>query len=420
MIKRVNENISNHINKNQGLLKHIILIGITSGISTIFTLFFQMYMGRKLGPSIYGELISLMAILFIILTGFSVIHTILTKFFSEFKAKKQYKKIGYLFTATLRYLFFSGVWGFVVIVSLSYFIALFLKLSSVVPVVIFGLIFWVGFLTPVKVGILRGLQKFFVLGTSDILEGSFRLLIGVILVSIGFGINGALIAIFFGILISVLFGINSVKYLFGLKKERVFFQDIYRYAMPAFFALISIAIMANIDILLVKYFFDSVNAGFYAAASVLATLPFFVSNSFAAIMFPKVSELHNNKKDTRSSLRHSFAYTLIVVIGVLIILFLFPNFIVNIIFGEQYKINGLAGLLALPFGALSLSNILVTYNLAIGRKRFLFLLPLFLFLEVLLISLFHKTLYQVALVLIILLVPLFFILLLFSKREFRR
>ena len=123
------------------------------------------------------------------------------------------------------------------------------------------------------------------------------------------------------------------------------------------------------------------------------------------------------KKDTSSSLRHSLGYTFIIAAAVIMLLFLFSNPFIRLIFGEGYSIGYLPGFLGIAFGALSLSNVLVTYNLAVGRKRLLFLLPLFMLLEILTITLFHNSMMQIAGGLMALLVPLFLILFLVNRKE---
>lgn len=417
MIKKVHRHVVKHLNKNKGLLKHVVILSSAAVVTTIFTLLFKIYLGRKLGPSLFGELISLVAILFIILTSFSVLHTTLAKFFSHYNSKKQYGKMKYLFNKALKFLFFSGMWAFIAILAFSRFIYTFLKLNSIYPVIIFAFVIWISFLVPLRVGILRGLQKFSVLGVIDSIESILRLALAVLFVSLGFGVNGALIAIFLGIFFSFFSVFNLAGSLFKLKEQKIQHIHVYNYAVPVFFSLVSIAVMANIDIVLVKYFFEPVKAGLYAAASVLATVPFLASNSFSAVMFSKASELHSLKKDTKSSLRHSLAYTFIIASAVTILLFLFSNPIIRLIFGEGYSIGYLPGFLSIAFGALSLSNILVTYNLAIGRKRLLFLLPLFMLMEILTITLFHDTANQIAFGLIALLVPLFLIIFWGNRKE---
>src|SRR3989338_5152815 len=185
MIKIVHRHVVKHLNKNKGLLKHIVVLSSASIVTTIFTLLFKIYLGRKLGPSLFGELISLVAILFIMLTGFSVLHTTLAKFFSHYNSKKQYGKMRYLFNKALRFLFFSGMWAFITILSFSHFIYRFLKLTSIYPVVIFSFIIWISFFIPLRVGILRGLQRFFAMGTIDSIESILRLVLAVIFVSLG-------------------------------------------------------------------------------------------------------------------------------------------------------------------------------------------------------------------------------------------
>ena|SRR3989344_2048899 len=417
MIKIVHRHVVKHLNKNKGLLKHIVVLSSASVITTIFTVLFKIYMGRKLGPGLFGELISLVAILFIILTGFSVLHTTLAKFFSHYNSRKQYGKMKYLFNKASKFLFFSGMWAFIAILSFSQFIYRFLKLNSIYPVIIFAFVIWISFLVPLRVGILRGLQRFFVLGFTDSIESILRLVLAVVFVSLGLGVNGALLAIFLGILFSVLSVAGSVSFLSKAKEQKIPHIHVYNYAVPVFFSLVSLAVMANIDIVLVKYFFEPVKAGLYAAASVLATIPFLASNSFSAVMFSKVSELHSLKKGTESSLRHSLGYTFIIAAAVIMLLFLFSNPFIRLIFGEGYSIGYLPGFLGIAFGALSLSNVLVTYNLAVGRKRLLFLLPLFMLLEILTITLFHNSMMQIAIGLIALLVPLFLIIFLVNRKE---
>ncbi|MBI2124867.1 hypothetical protein HYT92_03690, partial [Candidatus Pacearchaeota archaeon] len=72
MIKKIHRHVARHLDKNKGLLKHMVILSSASVVTTIFTVLFKIYAGRKLGPGLFGELISLVAILFIILTGFSV------------------------------------------------------------------------------------------------------------------------------------------------------------------------------------------------------------------------------------------------------------------------------------------------------------------------------------------------------------
>ncbi len=72
---------------------------------------------------------------------------------------------------------------------------------------------------------------------------------------------------------------------------------------PVLIMLISLTSIFNIDVLLVKHFFDSINAGYYAALSLLGKMIFFGSWSVSMVMFSKVSEAYALNKNYKNILK---------------------------------------------------------------------------------------------------------------------
>ena len=92
MIKKLNK----YLDGNEKLLKHSLIIFIAGLLAGFFNYIFQIYMGRALGPEQYGILGALFSIFYIESFAYTGIDTIITKFISEYKARKQFGKINSL------------------------------------------------------------------------------------------------------------------------------------------------------------------------------------------------------------------------------------------------------------------------------------------------------------------------------------
>jgi len=117
-------------------------------------------------------------------------------------------------------------------------------------------------------------------------------------------------------------------------------------------------------------------------------------------MFPKVSEEKTRGGDSLPLLKQSLIYSLLLCLGAALFFFFFPKLIINI-FRPAYSaavpplLKGF-GFALIP---LALTTILVYYNLAVHRMKFIYGLGGGVFLHIVLLSKFHATLLQVILVL---------------------
>ena len=152
-------------------------------------------MGRALGPSSYGVLGALMSLLFLLVVPTVTIQTTLTKFVSELNAEKQYGKVKHLLTSMLKTFSIISLIGLIIYIFLSKPIASFLHIP-VAPVLIFGGFLVFALLLPISRGVMQGLQWFKNLGINMAFEGISKVVIGIFLVMIGLGVNGAAYAIF--------------------------------------------------------------------------------------------------------------------------------------------------------------------------------------------------------------------------------
>jgi O-antigen/teichoic acid export membrane protein len=154
-----------------------------------------------------------------------------------------------------------------------------------------------------------------------------------------------------------------------------------------------IAIPTNIDLVLIKHFFNSVDASLFTAVTVFGKMVLAVSVAITTVMYPKIVEAHVKNDKTRNILNKSLLYTLLPVGLITIIFYLLPKFLLGLFYGDEYL--G-ADILLKYYGIFAFFFSLVTvflYNsLANNRYRFVYLFVVFSIFELILIWLYHYSL----------------------------
>ncbi|MCK4648129.1 oligosaccharide flippase family protein [bacterium] len=378
-------------------------IFVATTLANISGYFFHVYMGRHLSPTDYGILYTLLALLMIVSVPAMTIQTVITKYASHFKAHNQYGKVRFLLLHSLKKLSLYGGIGFLTFLAFSGHIARFEQIPSRLPVAIVGFILLFTVVVPVALGIVQGLQRFDYLGWSVILGTFLRLVSGIILVIIGFGVNGALSASIVGIL----FGLFVISFpLRSLLQEKtnkkVEFKEIYQYSVPVILAMSCFMILTNADVILVKHFFSPLEAGNYSAAALVGRIILFLPMAMVTVMFPKVSERYAQKKDSSLILKKSLLYVGLLAGGATLVFFLFPRLPLFFLWGDRFQASTpLVGKFALAMTLFGLVNILFFYQLSIHRFRFLYIACVFTLLQIIAITLFHNTLSQVVWILVV-------------------
>ena len=397
---------------SDNLIKHAGIMFVTSIFAGIFNYSYQIFMGRALGPEEYSIFGALFAISYIISIIASTIQTSIARFVSKFIGEKKNKKIRYLIKGSLKRMFLLGITIFLFISVFSTLISSFLKINTVFPVIIMGSVFLFATLLPVNLGALQGLQKFVILGSNRVINYASKLIFGIIFVSIGFGVCGALGAVVIGAIIALLISLIPLKnYIINNDSKKVNFKflEVYRYSLPALLAMFCFTVPTNVDVIIVKHFFSANNAGIYTAVSVLGKIILFIPGAVVAVMFPKVTKSYSEKKDTTHILLISLISTGILS-GILALgYWFFPFLVVKIPFGIEYieavPLLQLYGLAMLFF---SLSVVLMRYSLAIHDNKYIYLLALFTFFEIGFFTYYHMSLLTIIWIILIFNILLFF------------
>jgi O-antigen/teichoic acid export membrane protein len=382
------------------LLRHGGVMFIASIIANALNYVYQVYMGRALGPEQYGIFGALFAIFYMIGIISQTLSTSATSFVSKLTAEG--REIASFLLGAIKRVALIGLTFSLLFLAASRSIASVLKIPSVEPVVVLAFILFLAWVMPINIGMLRGLKRFFALGMLTVSSAFFKLISGVALVALGYGVTGALLGVAVGTLAALLISFFLIApYLKQSSHESSFnFSAFYSYSAPVMLAMFCFSVPANLDVVLAKYFFSAREAGFYTSASVLGKIIFFFPSAIYTVMFPMIAERHARGEDTFQVLKKSLAYAGLLSGSLVAAYLLFPQLVV-ILFGSSY-LEALP--LVAPYGLamlfFSLSVILLNYHLAIRNMRYVTLFAGFTFLEIFLLLTFHSSPLELAEVLL--------------------
>ncbi|MBT8288296.1 MAG: oligosaccharide flippase family protein [Flavobacteriaceae bacterium] len=186
-------------------------------------------------------------------------------------------------------------------------------------------------------------------------------------------------------------------------KKRIVFKltrgqkrSISRFVMITAFYELTQIIINNSDIILVKHYFDSYEAGLYASLAMIGRVLYFLTWMFVMLLLPTVVERKKEGKPTHEILTkyasYIFGIAALTVIGCL----LFPNLIINLLFGEQYlSMSHMLWQYALATALFALSNLFAYYYLSLERYFPVVLSAVFGILQVLLVVIWHSSLIEI-------------------------
>jgi len=375
------------------LFKGSLILLILTNLGNIFSYLFQFLMARLLGPAEYGILAVVTGIVAIFTIPSISIQTLTSKKVTEYKVQKKFSQINTLFKTLLRKSFLVSLICFLIFIGISFIISPYLKIPIYV-LFLTGVFLFGAFLYPVGAGVLQGLKKFKELGFIYMINTFIKLIVGVTLVLIGFRIYGAVLGFILGTLIAFILIFPFIKDIFKHKEvgeEKIIFSRDNKYTL---ISMIIIVLIYSLDVFLAKGFFSPEIAGKYAVISMIGKIILFINLTIGNVMFPINSERFLNGNKNKNVINKTWGLVLIVCLFSLILFYIFPEKIVGILFGEEYismaKILFYTGI---TFTFISLLNIFILYIISENEigKRHLFILTLFLIFQIIMLSIYNKS-----------------------------
>lgn len=386
------------MSNSTGLLKNSAFLFAAMMIANASNYLFQFFMGRALSVSDFGMMNALFSLLAITSVPAGTVQLVMAQYGARLGAENE-DRLGTLYLSVLKWVSLCAVVGMAGFLMMSGRIAEFLNISSVMPVILIGAALGVGLLVPVNTGTLQGLHRFGYVGGTTILGSVSKLGLGMLLVYFGWGVYGALVSLSLANLGVLGLSAYALKALCAPTKERrsgVSGREMFSYGLPAVGASLCFMALTNMDMVLVRHYFSPEEAGMYAAAGVLGRVVLYAPGAIVLALFPMMARAHSLNGNAFHLLDRGMLYAGGIAGAGAIGYALFPELFLRLLFGGKYAAAApLLRLFGVAMVPLSLMAVLMHFNLAQRRTRFLVSMAAACLLEVGLIGVYHANLHTI-------------------------
>lgn len=379
---------------------------LTAFIAGFLNIGFRIGMGRLLSPEEFGEFSAVFSLSFFIsYIQMKTVRVAMTGIVSSkignsgFTAVK--KKYCSLFKRLVLVGTFTGALLFLCVPTIASFIKI-EKFELIYPLSVIVLISW---LLPLNLGTFQGLQRFVPLGSMNIIRATVKIVVGISLVYFGMSSLGAIIGMVIGIGVAYIVSqLIVMKILSGDHKELKDHNSDDWGRTASIYVMISViglTCLTNIDVVLIKHFFSSVDTANYTAASLVGRVISFFPVGFITVMIPNVIRRNKDQREAIKVLRKTLVLTLIPIVIISIGAIVFPKVYLNTLYGGKYNdAVDLVRYFSLLMFIFSIISILVNYQLAMKKKFFISLFTIATLFSMMMIIFFHETLVNILIMLI--------------------
>jgi len=335
------------------LLKSSIFFLIGIFISKIFSFVYRIIIARagNLGLESYGQF----NIALTISGFFTAIFTLglsegLLRYIPYHRGKNENNKAQYLIKFTVIITIFTGILGGIFMYFLAQPISVYIfhDQGLINYLIIFAFFIPLAVVSGVVFILTRAYEKIgwnsFII---NILQPFSRIILLIILLFIGMSDNAVILSYNMGFLVVLISSYIICKCFIPeifnkktldkeLKKESA--RSLLSYSWPFIFIAMISLIFTSIDVIMIGYFMDIKSVGIYNAALPISGLMMIVPTIFVQLYFPLISKEYARKniKLIEDLSKQVTKWIFMVNIFILVILIIFPKFLIGILFGNDY------------------------------------------------------------------------------------
>lgn len=392
----------------------VLIIG--SNIANLFNYIYHVIMGRLLGPISYGELVSLLSLIGLVSIIPTSFNLVIVKYVSSSPSRQEITDLISWFSKKV---LLTSIALCLFLLILSPVVASFLNLNNYLLVTLVAITVLFTLPAMFNRSVLQGLLRFKQMVISILTENLTRLVFGILLVYLGFSVGGAISALVAAGFVGWMLSRNAISDYFKKDiKGSLPLKSFFSYSISVVIQSFAMISLYSTDLILVKHFFSSYDAGIYASLSTLGKIIFFGTGPIGAVMFPLVSRKQTIGKNYHKIFNISLSLTLGLSLTILVVYWLAPQLVIMILYGPQYQ--GGANLLVW-FGIFmtiyTLDALFITFNLSMERTKVVILPLLAAIIQVLSIWFYHPNLMSVILISAMVSSLLLVLLLIYSSYE---
>lgn len=371
--------ISNLLDSN-GYLSGSLIVSVGMLIASFLNYVLQFFLVKVLSIEDFGLFGALNSVSYFVGFPIGVISISVVKIVTELHQKEDPSVINTLFIKLSGYSVIFGTLAAAFIFFQKHNLLLAFKISN--PTILYSFLFYICIiaLASLPAAFLQGLLKYKYLAYYYIFFSLVRLVFPLAAESLGYGLSGVfggiVLSVFASYFFSVFFIFENRTFNFRTALKN-YYVKIIAFSVSVFAVNFALTFLNNIDIVMVKRFFDPVSAGYYAGVVLVGKIFLFGAGSVSTVAFSVFSTILYKKGNYRQEFYKYFSFQFLVALVVFLIFYNFPEFIVQIFFGSKFS----PSVTLLPVYSLFiliyiLINFIITFLLAIEKtKVFLYLIP---------------------------------------------
>ena len=350
---------------------------------------YQLVMARLLTAEQYAILIALFGVLILESISSQVIQSATAKLAAQYRARDEEGALHH----------FVRRWSIRVAIAMAGLALLVIALAApisgglalpIISVVLLGVSLFFAGLYTFALGLLQGLARFGWMGSVLIVQAGSRLVLGIALVLLGFGVNGAFAGAAAAIAVSVLIVAVPLAPLLRAARRATAIVELggeeTRFFALAAIVLLAYAALTNIDAVLAPAVLSPVESGTYAGAVTLGKIVLFAPIAVGFLLLERTARAHARGESTERPLFLALGLVLSTSGLAALAYIVAPAFFVNLVVGSQYP----ATVAVAPiYGVAALSNALlnqwISYFVGRGEMRVGLVLALAVVVEVVLL-----------------------------------
>jgi O-antigen/teichoic acid export membrane protein len=371
----------------------IVFVGIAAG--NLGNYVFHLVTARSLGPALYGDVASLVALIGLITLPLVGVQLAVARYVAGFNELGDHRSIHVLYRRGLALGLVVGCGVTLFFAALAYPLQQILDISSLAAVVLAMTVALPTFLVPVVAGLAQGLQRFWIFAFTIGAGPALRVVLVVVLLAAGLEVSGAMAATTLSIAIALLIPFVALRA--WMRREpasslAVSRGEVVSYLVPVVLGVLAITSLTTIDVLFAKSLFDSETAGLYGSASLAGRVILYLPAAIVFVLLPKVSAREAGGRDTSDVLAKSLLVTLAFCGAAVAVYAAAPELILSIAFGESYEdASSFLWLFAVAMAGYAVLNVFLAYHLGRGEARFSWVLLGGAAVQIVLFAIFHDS-----------------------------
>jgi len=262
---------------------------------------------------------------------------VILRYFPEYRKKNNDEAKKFVFSS----LFFSFLWSLLLFISLELLADListhYYNKGSLAPFLrISAITILVSSTSSIAQGFLMSLERFKAVSIGSIILSLLNLLLTVLFIMLGFGINGLIYSIILSQLVVLIYYISLMKSWILIKKPKLS-KEILNFWYPIGLATFLKNFTTNLPVLIIGRFLSFEAVGFYDISMRTANLVFSIFTPYTnTLKVVCMNTFHESKKEFSHILNLGIKHLTIGVFFVTGLVLFFPEQILSILYSEKY------------------------------------------------------------------------------------